>query len=192
MTTPARTLLDLGAVEPVDKVEAALDGALRTGLVSLPRLRWFVSAYGGRGTRGTGTIKRLFAARPTGYVPPHSPLEAKVWKLIVDAGLPLPVRQHEVRVGRQFIARVDLAYPDLRVAVEADGYRWHSGRREWSRDLTRRNRLTALGWRVLHVTHEDVQERPGEIARDLERLLGSLSLQPRSAKAEAQRTTAAP
>jgi very-short-patch-repair endonuclease len=50
------------------------------------------------------------------------------------------------------IARVDLAYPDLRIAVEYDSGRWHSGRRRRESDLERRNRLTAVGWRVVHVT----------------------------------------
>ena len=171
VTTPVRTLLDLASVEPLERAESALDAALRTGLVSLSRLQWFVRAHGGRGRRGTKAIKRLLEMRPPDYVPPHSPLERRVWNLIVDAGLPTPTRQHEVRDGSHFIARVDLAYPDARIAVEADGYRWHSGRREWARDLARRNRLTGLGWHVLHVTQEDIALRPGEILGQLRKLL---------------------
>lgn len=52
VTTPARTLLDLAAVEPPDKVGLALDHALTSRLVSLPKLRWFVDTRGRRGASG--------------------------------------------------------------------------------------------------------------------------------------------
>lgn len=79
------------------------------------------------------------------------------------------------------VARVDLAYPDARVAVEVDGYRWHAGRQRWAHDLARRNRITALGWRMLHVTHEDLTARPDEIVHHLRSMLsdGSSYLQAR-------------
>ncbi|HEX2057284.1 MAG TPA: DUF559 domain-containing protein [Actinomycetota bacterium] len=102
------------------------------------------------------------------------------------SGLPRPVRQHRITDNGKLVARVDFAYPDSLVAVEVDGYRWHSGRRAWSRDLTRRdltrrNRLTSLGWRVLHVTHDDLMERPNEIVEQIDAVLsgGRLSLYPR-------------
>ena len=176
VTTPARTLLDLAAVGPEEKVDAALDHALRSGLVSLPKLRWFVQTSGGRGRAGTAALRRLLAARPQGYVPVESALERKVWNLIVRSGLPRPVRQHEVFDGKKLVARVDLAFPEALVAVEADGYRWHSGRRAWSHDLSRRNRLTALGWRVLHVTDEDIRGRPGEVVEQVRRMLSDRTL----------------
>jgi very-short-patch-repair endonuclease len=72
----------------------------------------------------------------------------------------LPERQFEVRSYGKLVARVDFAYPQARLAIEVDGYRWHSGRARWQRDLQRRNRLIALGWRVLHATSEDIDGHP--------------------------------
>jgi len=77
----------------------------------------------------------------------------------VAAGLPTPAIQP--RIGRY---RVDFAYPDARVAIEADGFRWHSSRQQFERDRARRNALTAMGWTVLHVTWEELSKRPGEVA----------------------------
>ncbi|MDQ3953605.1 MAG: endonuclease domain-containing protein [Actinomycetota bacterium] len=127
-------------------------------------------------------MKRLLAERGDEPAPAESRLERKLWGLIVRSGLPRPVRQHRVCDGRGFVARVDLAYPEVLLAVEADGYRWHSGRRAWSRDLARRNRLTSLGWRVLHVTHYDVTESPDDVVEQIRLALAdrTLSLQPRS------------
>ncbi|MGH2727495.1 MAG: endonuclease domain-containing protein [Actinomycetota bacterium] len=53
--------------------------------------------------------------------------------------------------------------PDSLLAIEVDGYRWHSGRSRWETDLARRNRLTSRGWRVLHVTAADIEHRPDEL-----------------------------
>jgi very-short-patch-repair endonuclease len=55
------------------------------------------------------------------------------------------------------LAIVDFAFPAAKLAIEADGYRWHSGRAPWERDLGRRNALTSLDWRVIHVTPRDVE-----------------------------------
>jgi very-short-patch-repair endonuclease len=75
-----------------------------------------------------------------------------VRRLLTRAGLPRPVPQHEIRHRGRLIARVDLAYPDLRIAIEYDSERWHSGRRRRESDAELRNRITAAGWRIVHVT----------------------------------------
>jgi very-short-patch-repair endonuclease len=68
------------------------------------------------------------------------------------------VAQHEIRVRGRVVARVDFAVPAARLAIEADSYRWHSGRKNWQEDLARRNALTSLGWRVIHVTWGDLDD----------------------------------
>ncbi|MDQ3218080.1 MAG: endonuclease domain-containing protein [Actinomycetota bacterium] len=52
------------------------------------------------------------------------------------------------------MARVDFAYPELMLAIEVDGFRWHGGRIGWDRDQLRRNKLTTMSWRVLHIVKE--------------------------------------
>jgi very-short-patch-repair endonuclease len=157
-TTPARTLIDLAAVAPADLVEEALDDALRRGLVTLPRLRWRLGELGPR--RGARTIRRLLDARANDDRRPQSVLETRLMRLFQRAGLPTPACQHEIRHRGRLIAVVDFAYPGQLLAIEADGYRWHSGRARWQRDLARRNELTRLGWHVIHVTAEDLHRRP--------------------------------
>jgi very-short-patch-repair endonuclease len=67
-------------------------------------------------------------------------------------------------------ARVDFAYPSVHVAIEADGYRWHSGRLKWEHDLERRNSLTALGWGVVHITWTDLMARSEDLIRSIHAL----------------------
>ncbi len=69
------------------------------------------------------------------------------------------------------MAVVDFAWPDLRLALEADGFRWHSGRARFDRDRARRNELTLLGWRIIHVTWTDLDERPEKVIESVRRVL---------------------
>lgn len=88
----------------------------------------------------------------------ESAFEARLFQEMRRAGLPLPARQHDVydESGR-FVARVDFAYVEARLAIEAVGYRWHSGRDAWARDQSRCNALAAAGWRMVNVTWQDLR-----------------------------------
>lgn len=171
VTTPARTVADLCAVVQRDDLEPALDDALRRGLTSLPRLRWTAKRLGGRGRPGARLLAELLRERGPGWTPPASRLEARVLALLRQAGLPEPSAQWEIRDNGILLARVDFAYPDSKLAIEADGYRYHSGRGAWQRDRVRRNAVTSRGWRVLHVTWQDLTFRPGEIAAEIRHAL---------------------
>jgi hypothetical protein len=176
VTTPTRTLVDLCAVSSLDELDSALDDALRRGLTTLPRLRWAERRLRGKGHSGSRLLRELLAVRGRGYVPLESRLEGRLRRILVRSGLPAPVGQHEVRNGGRLVARGDLAYPRERLAIEADGYRYHMGKTAWQRDLARRNALSALGWTVLHVTWDDVASRPGEVADRVRSTLSLLSL----------------
>jgi very-short-patch-repair endonuclease len=62
------------------------------------------------------------------------------------------------------VARVDLAYPELRLAIEYDGA-WHDERGQFTKDRRRLNRLAAAGWTVLHVTAADLHDPEALVAR---------------------------
>jgi very-short-patch-repair endonuclease len=75
--------------------------------------------------------------------------------------------QHEVWHAGRFIARIDAAYPERRIAVEVDGFEAHSSPEAFQRDRTRQNRLVALGWTVLRFTWADVVQRPAIVAQTI-------------------------
>jgi very-short-patch-repair endonuclease len=159
VTAAGRTLLDLAAVVPKERVEVALEDALRRGLVSLDRLGDMLFRLGRRGRRGAGRFHELLRARDPSVAPPESVLEARLLRLLAEARLPAPARQYEIWDAGRLVARADFAYPDSRVVIEADGYAYHSGRAAWQRDLIRHNALVALGWRVLRFSWPDVLHR---------------------------------
>ena len=57
------------------------------------------------------------------------------------------------------------------MALLAHGFRWHGSARRWQRDVTQASELSALGWRVVQCTAEDVRLRPEIIVRQLRQAL---------------------
>jgi Protein of unknown function (DUF559) len=87
----------------------------------------------------------------------ESPPESWLRLVVADAGYPLGVPQHEVRdLDGRVIYRLDLAWPELRIALEYDGYEAHENRE--SDDAERDARLRARGWLVIHVRAEDMRD----------------------------------
>ncbi len=69
------------------------------------------------------------------------------------------------------MARLDFAYPDRRLGIEAEGYRWHSTPRQLDRDRARANRLTLLGWTVLSFSWAELRGSQPLVVRQIGRLL---------------------
>lgn len=74
----------------------------------------------------------------------ESRLEATLLRLLRKERLPLPDVQYVVIDNDRTIARLDFAYPSVRLGIEADGYRWHGGREQWARDM--RRRIASSSW----------------------------------------------
>ncbi len=87
----------------------------------------------------------------------ESPTESTVRVALVIAGVEPPTPQYSVMRHGYFVARVDLAWPEIRFAVEYDG-QWHADRDQLTRDRRRLRELTAIGWQVYHVTRDDLTD----------------------------------
>jgi uncharacterized protein DUF559/transcriptional regulator with AbiEi antitoxin domain of type IV toxin-antitoxin system len=172
VTKPARTLLDLATVEPGAVVARCLDEALRRRLVSLPFLDRWLDDAGRKRHRGHRMLRKLVDERATIGVT-ESELETSLLPLIKEAGLPLPMLQYEVWDGERLVGRVDFAYPDERVAIEADGFQFHDRRDSFDSERARGNALEALGWRVLRITSKHIEEYPNEVADWIARALAA-------------------
>lgn len=157
-TSVARTIVDLGAVVDDESVEQALDDALRRGFSAL-WIRRTLERLDRPGRNGTGALRRVLA-RPDRRGPlPDSVFERLVERSCTASGLPDPVRQHEVRDSDgRVIGRIDLAWPELLIGVEAHSRRWHFGEARSRADQRRANQLTALGWSMIYVGWTDVDD----------------------------------
>jgi Protein of unknown function (DUF559) len=95
----------------------------------------------------------------------ESPPESWLRLLVADADYPLPGAQHEVRdLDGRVVYRLDLAWPDLRIALEYDGYEAHEHRE--GHDAERDARLRARGWIVIRARAEDMRE-PARLLAEL-------------------------
>lgn len=90
--------------------------------------------------------------------PAESPMETRLRWLLVQARLPHPEVQTDLRdSGARFLARADLYYPKARLVIEFDG---GNHRERLVEDDRRQNRLMNAGFRLLRFTGADVNARP--------------------------------
>src|SRR5437660_10950795 len=116
-TSAIRTVCDLASRrDPVESV-VAVDMAVRAGLVKLSNLARHVESHAG--AKG---IKRLRRAVRLADPRSESPMETRLRMELVRARLPRPSVQAELHdAAGTFIGRVDLYYPDRRMATEDAG-----------------------------------------------------------------------
>ncbi len=96
-------------------------------------------------------IQALLAERAPGYDPGDSDLETRVLRALVNNGLPAPVQQYRIRASSRTV-RLDLAYPELRLGIELDGWEFHRTRSAFDDDRARANLLVADGWSLVRFT----------------------------------------
>jgi REase_MTES_1575/Transcriptional regulator, AbiEi antitoxin len=151
VTSVARTLVDLSGSFSVAQLGRMTDRALRKGKLRLDELRRCVAGLPPARGRHPTRIERFLSRRLAGYEPGDSGLEMRFARAIVDGGLPEPVPQHPVSVGKRRY-RVDLAYPEFKIAIEIDGWEYHCSRSAFDDDRSRANDLVVAGWQVLRFT----------------------------------------
>jgi very-short-patch-repair endonuclease len=167
-TDPLRLLVDLGAVVPAATVADALDDLVGRKVVTIAGVRRVLDELAGRGRRGSGVLGEVLERRTGDERMSRSRLESALFSLATDAGLPPIVFQHPIRLaGRR--RRIDFAFPDIRLAIEVDGYESHSRYDVFEDDRVRGNELELAGWTVLRFTWHQVRRRPGYVIGVLRR-----------------------
>jgi hypothetical protein len=148
VTTPARTWADLTAMLTVRELVALGDAIIHW---RSPRsTRNELSARGcSRGFRGAVRARDALALM---HERSESPQESLLRVILVEAGLPLPDVNVEVRgPDVRFLARPDLRWPEQRVIIEYEGDHHRVQPAQWQRDLVRTTRLQAAGEEVVRV-----------------------------------------
>lgn len=165
---PVRATADLLRRLPLAEAVVVADATQRERVVTLDALRAELAVHAGlRGVRQAYRALELSDGRA------ESPPESRLRLRMILAGLS-PVPQFEVRdAAGRFLARVDLAFPQARVAIEYDGREVHERSDVFVRDRQRQNALLAAGWLVLRYTADDLRLRPvavmAEVAQALRR-----------------------
>jgi very-short-patch-repair endonuclease len=74
---------------------------------------------------------------------------------------------------KQLVAEVDLAWPEVRLCAELDGWMHHGSRAAFVRDRARDRALFGLGWMVLRYTYYDVIDHRESMIDELARAYNS-------------------
>lgn len=170
LLAPARTLISLAVDHSPDRLTAALDGALRDGLVTERFLHQRTTDLRSKGRYG---IPQLLSVIEGSEITrgAHSWLEREYLRLVAAAGLPQPLAQQVLGRRGTSLIRVDFRFPGTPVIVEVLGYRWHRTTAQMSIDAERLNQLTLHGFEPYQFTYEQVVNTPAAVAATTEAAL---------------------
>jgi very-short-patch-repair endonuclease len=169
VTSVHRTIFDLAASVPLDDVVAMIKEAEyrhRYDRLSLPDL---LERYPGR--RGSRKLKLALwriTEEPPGRA--RSRLEQRFAPFLRRSRLPLPRFNDWILLGHKRY-QADCHWPKARLIVELDGWEGHSSRSAFQDDRARDRALHTAGYSVIHITWNQLDDEPEQIAADLRALL---------------------
>jgi hypothetical protein len=149
VTTPLRTLVDLERSEPREITICAAESALRNELL---------------------TPADLPAGSPWSLVDPKAktPIETLVRLPLIDAGIGPLISQYALDCDG-IVLFLDLALPQYRIALEADG-RGHERGDQFVWDRRRDVMAAEAGWRIIRFSWEDAMI-PGYVVQTVLRAI---------------------
>jgi very-short-patch-repair endonuclease len=163
VTSPARAILGCAENHSLIQLEALIADAFAARKVTDQALDE-LAARAGR-TRGARKLRLL---RTEGVRLTRSEAERILRRLLKQAGLPIPHTNYPI--GRYF---ADLAWPYHRLVVEFDGFATHGHKQAFTPDRIRGGDITVHGWSVMHVTWDELIEKPLAVVA---RIAGALAV----------------
>lgn len=117
-----------------------------------------------KGRHGSPAARRLLQAASDGA---RSEAERLLVKLLRENGITgwktnYPVGGYKVDVG----------FPKQKVAIETDGWAFHSSQEDFQNDRERQNKIALLGWQVLRFTWLDLTEYPERVIAEIKFAIG--------------------
>ena len=152
VTAPARTVLDGASYLYGDDLEEFVAEALATGLVDRRKLEVAIQRCPTR--RGVGRLRALLRQQG-GPRRTRSWAERRILSLVRQAGLHMPRTNVQLH-GQQ----VDAFWPEHRLVVEVDSWKFHRDRAAFENDRARDATHVAHGYRVLRFTAAQLRDQP--------------------------------
>jgi very-short-patch-repair endonuclease len=150
VTTAVRTAIDLACKFPEDVAVPAIDALARATKLKVADIESAAERHGGR--KGIKQARATIALVDPGA---ESPRETWLRLLVVRAGYPRPKTQHPIyNEFGVLIGEVDMAWPDVRIALEYEG-RDHLDPDQLRKDILRVEEMTRAGWIIIRVTCRD-------------------------------------
>jgi uncharacterized protein DUF559 len=165
VTSPLRTLVDLGTELSPIAVERAVNEADKHDLIDPEALRSVLDSYAGE--PGVRPLRELLDKRT--FRLSDSNLEIFFRPVAEAAGLPPPLTQQLVNGFK-----VDFFWPDLGLVVETDGLRYHRTPSTQARDARRDRAHAIAGMTPLRFTHYEIKHEPVRVRDALARAAAML------------------
>ena len=161
ITTVPRTLVDLAAALALDDLARACHEAGVRYRATPAQVEAVLARH--PTSSGAANLRRVIRGDVRVTL---SKLERRFLDLLHADGIPLPETNRPVGGHR-----VDCRWPEHRLTVELDGYRYHHSRHAWEQDRRREREAHARGDEFRRYTYGDVFEHPRQMMRELHHLL---------------------
>jgi hypothetical protein len=166
ISTPIQTFLDLASrIDLVDLVVLG-DSLVKAKRVTPEALVAATAEWTGI---GAARARKAAGMLRNGV---DSPNETRLRMLLILAGLPEPTVNLIIRnPDGSWRMRFDLSYPGFKLIIEYDGRQHSANSAQWRRDLSRREELDRLGWRLIVITYEDLRDEPEAVLHRVQEAL---------------------
>lgn len=165
VASPLRTLFGLAAVLPERTFQQAAEDAWHRGLVEPRSAAAYLAAIRRSGRTGVTRFEAWLERAAAIDRPATTGLELLLVDLARDAGLPEPTRQHPLRLTNGIEIHLDLAWPNVRFAIEPGHSWWHGGDRQQREDQDRDRRCSEVGWHVVRFDESVWDHRAAAVAQ---------------------------
>ena len=165
VATPLRTLFGLASQFNQHRFERAAEDAWHKGLITPHEAGEYLAAIRQSGKKGVRRME-CWLERTTFVRPAQSGLEQDFLDMIEQVGLPTPVRQLPLTLPSGEIIHLDIAWPEVRLAVEPGHSWWHGGDLRQRADQARDRACALVGWHVHRYDESATQDRAAT-AREL-------------------------
>jgi very-short-patch-repair endonuclease len=152
--SPARALVEMACMLTARELERGLDDALNSNIVRLAQVREALTRIGPC-RKGAPLLHALLTEREDGSGLSRSDGEIALSEALLGSGLPRPVRNYQL-----IDYEVDFCWPELKVIVEVDSYRWHLRKASFDSDRAEDAALEARGYTVLRFTAKQIADEP--------------------------------
>ncbi len=145
---PERVLIELASIyKSPNFIELVLHAMLRKKIATVDSTIETFTRLAKRGRPGIQVVRAVLKKWDPSLSVPETPPETTLFQLLREAGLGRIMPQYVVRdANGNFVARVDIGLPDLRVTVEYDSDQEHTNEITIANDNDRRNDVIKAGW----------------------------------------------
>ena len=172
VTSPARTVFDLGRRPGLQRAVIRIDALARATAVRAADVEALIGVH--RGARGLRQLRRVLLLVDAGA---ESPQETRTRLLVMAAGLPRPQTQIEVlNDWGRVLARIDMGWPEIKVGIEYDGAQHWTDSRVRANDIDRTADLQRRGWILIRVSADLLRYRPDVVISRVREALRSRGL----------------